>query len=284
MRKTIIFLITTLLLPITATAEIFQWRDSQGGQHFSDRAEAGAEIIAIDPGYSFHIVKYVYDGDTVQLSDGRKIRLLGINTPEIEGRNKTAEAGGIEAKRWLTEALRNVRVRLVTDSEKKDKFGRTLAHVFTDQKRHVNLELVKAGLAAVNIYPPNLLYADALVAAQNDAEAASLGIWGRTDYAPLSAGQISSHHHKGWRRITGQVKGLRNTRKFVYLKFNPQFDIRVERSNLKLFPDLNDYIGQKIEVRGWLNRTKKHFSMLIRHPSAIKALTDSKNLTDSETK
>jgi hypothetical protein len=53
---------------------------------------------------------------------------------------------------------------------------------------------------------------------------------------------------------------------------------------LKLFPDLNDYIGQKIEVRGWLNRTKKHFSMLIRHPSAIKALTDSKNLTDSETK
>ncbi|MGR9114488.1 MAG: thermonuclease family protein [Gammaproteobacteria bacterium] len=257
-----------------ACAEVYRWLDATGRAHYSDRPGPGAESIALNPGYAFTHIKQVYDGDTVLLADGRKIRLLGINTPEIEGRNKTEEAGGEEAKRWLNDKFNGTRIRLVHDVEQQDKYGRTLAHLFTERKQHINLELVREGLATVNIYPPNLQYAQALISAQNEAEAAGRGIWSRPEYAPKPVDQITHKNYKGWQRLTGHPLGIHQTRKFVYLKFGDRFDARIERKNSALFPDLSDYIGKTLELRGWLNRSKGRFSMLIRHPSAVKILTD----------
>ncbi|MGR9046885.1 MAG: thermonuclease family protein [Gammaproteobacteria bacterium] len=254
-------------------ADVYRWHDQNGRTHFSDKPRPGAEIVDLEPGHAFSHIARVYDGDTVLLADGRKVRLLGINTPEVEGRNKTEEAGGEEARRWMTEKFNGVRVRLAQDVEKRDNYGRTLAHLFTEQQRHINLELVKAGLAAVTIYPPNLQYTDALVAAQDDAEKAGRGIWSQPAYAPKPAGQISGKNYKGWQRIVGRIIGLRQTRKFVYLELNGSLDARIERKNLALFPDLSSYRDKTLELRGWLNKSRGRFSMLIRHPSAIKILS-----------
>ena len=48
-----------------------------------------------------------------------------------------------------------------------------------------------------------------------------------------------------------------------------QFESRIERKWLALFPNIDSYLNKTVEVRGWLNRQQKHFSVLIRHPSAI---------------
>jgi len=93
------------------------------------------------------------NGDTVVLEDGRKIRLLGINTPEVQHKDKMADAGGEDAKTWLINKLQHARIRLEFDLEKTDKYGRTLAHLFSEKKEHINLSLVKAGLAEISIYP-----------------------------------------------------------------------------------------------------------------------------------
>ncbi|MGZ4981330.1 MAG: thermonuclease family protein [Methylobacter sp.] len=130
-----ILLALLLCLPGWVNAEIYQWQDAQGSKHFSDRPVADAKIVDIKPGYGFYTVKTVYDGDTVVLEDGRKIRLLGINTPEVQHRGKLADAGGDEAKQWLTDKLKNTKVRLEAGVEKTDKYGRTLAHLFTEKKR-----------------------------------------------------------------------------------------------------------------------------------------------------
>ncbi|MDD5578419.1 MAG: thermonuclease family protein [Methylobacter sp.] len=263
-------LILLLCLPSWVSAQIYEWQDKSGNRHFSDRSYPEAKIINIKPGYGFYRVKTVYDGDTVVLEDGRKIRLLGINTPEVQHRDKMADAGGEEAKHWLINKLQNSKVRLVTDAEKTDKYGRTLAHVFTEKKEHINVSLVAAGLAEISIYPPNLFYVDELVKAQNVAEKARLGIWQRPEYAILPVSHLNGEGHTGWTRMAGKVVGIRNTRKFIYLEFSPQFDARIERKWLSLFPDINGYLGKNIEVRGWLNKSRGSFSMLIRHPSAIK--------------
>ncbi|MDO9104202.1 MAG: thermonuclease family protein [Methylovulum sp.] len=269
-------LILLLSLPASTNAGIYQWQDSNGSRHYSDRASAGAIPIDIKPGYGYSRVKTVYDGDTLVLEDGRKIRLLGINTPEVAHRNQPADAGGEEAKQWLIDKLKNTAVRLETSAEKTDKYGRTLAHVFTENKDHINLQLVEAGLASVNLYPPNLLYAKALVAAEEQAQQAGRGLWQRPEYAPIPVAAFSAANYPGyqWRRLTGNVTGLRDTRKFVYLEFSRQFDVRIERQWLPLFTDLNGYVGKMLEVRGWLNRSKGHTSMLIRHPSAIKIVSE----------
>lgn len=265
-----VLLVLLLCLPGWVNAQIYEWQDANGSKHFSDRPVADAKIVDIQPGYDFYRVKTVYDGDTVVLEDGRKIRFLGINTPEVQHRDKPADAGGDEAKRWLTDKLKNAKVRLEVGVEETDKYDRTLAHLFTEKKDHINLQLVAAGLASVSIYPPELLYINELVKAQDQAEQAKLGIWGRPEYAAIPVGSLTEAGHPGWTRLVGKVVNIRKTRKSVYLEFSPGFEARIESKWLDLFPDVNGYLGRNIEVRGWLNKNKGHLSMLIRHPSAIK--------------
>jgi endonuclease YncB( thermonuclease family) len=265
-----ILLVLLLCLPGWVHAEVYLWQDANGSKHFSDRPVADAKTIDIKPGYDFYRIKTVYDGDTVVLEDGRKIRLLGINTPEVRHRDKQADAGGDEAKRWLADKLKNAKVRLEVGVEKTDKYGRMLAHLFTEKKEHINLQLVAEGLAAVSIYPPELLYVNELIKAQNQAEHAKLGIWGRTEYAAIPVAALSEDGHQGWTRLVGKVANIRKTRKSIYLEFSDSFEARIESKWLDLFPDVNGYLGKTIEVRGWLNQSKGRLSMLIRHPSAIK--------------
>lgn len=271
-----ILLLLLLCLPVWVHADIYQWQDADGKKYFSDRPTADAKRLDIKPGYDFFRVKTVYDGDTVVLEDGRKIRFLGINTPEVQHRDKPADAGGEEAKRWLINALKNSKVRLEISAEKTDKYGRTLAHLFTDNKQHLNLQLVEAGLAAVSIYPPNLSYVDELVRAETLAEQAKRGIWARPEYAVMPVGSLTDAGHSGWTRLTGKVVNIRRTRKSTYLEFatvqGRAFEARIENKWLDLFPDVDGYLGKAIEVRGWLSKSKGNFSMLIRHPSAIKGV------------
>lgn len=271
--KLIVILLTLVLcMPACADSKVYQWQDAKGSEHFSDRFNPDATVVNIKSGYGFYRVKAVYDGDTVGLEDGRKIRFLGINTPEIQHRDKPAEAGGEEAKAWLIDKLKNTKVRLEFDVEKTDKYGRTLAYLFTEKKEHINLSLVKAGLATVSIYPPNLRYVNELVAAGNAAEQDKAGLWQRPEYAAISVDGLTEAGHHGWTRLVGKVVSIRNTSKSVYLVFSSRFEARIERQWLSLFPDVNEYVGKTVEVRGWLSKNKKQFSVLIRHPSALRQI------------
>jgi micrococcal nuclease len=275
-KRRLMKLLLVLLMgcSVSACADVYQWQDAKGSKHFSDRVSSNSKKIKIKPGYSYYKVERVFDGDTVKLEDGRKIRLLGINTPEVQHRNQAVQAGGETAKRWLTDKLKNQKVRLVADVEQTDKYKRTLAYLFTENKEHINVALVEMGLAAVNIYPPNLQYVNELVEAGNRAEHAKRGIWQQTEYAVIPVDRLGNDGHSGWTRLMGKVSVVRNSRKYVYLEFSDVFQARIEKKWLPLFPDINSYRGQTVEVRGWLNKNRGGWSMLIRHPSAMKIISD----------
>lgn len=121
-------------------------------------------------------VDYVHDGDTLFLSDGRKVRLLGINTPEIGDR---AECYGEEATRELRELLPvGTTVWVVHDLEPFDQYGRSLLYVYTQEGLNVNLELLRRGAAEVEMYEPNVMLRDEIYAAQGAAQSADRGLWG----------------------------------------------------------------------------------------------------------
>lgn len=264
------YLILLLSLPAWVDATVYQWQDATGHKYFSDRTHSDAKILNIKSGYDFFKIKTVYDGDTVVLENGRKIRLLGINTPEVQHRNQPADAGGEEAKAWLINKLHGTRVRLEGDVEKTDKYGRTLAHLFTEKKQHINVLLVQAGLATTSIYPPNLRYVHELVAAENKAEQERLGLWQRPEYVPIAINTLTDAGHSGWTRLIGQVQTIRLTPKSIYLVFSSRFEVRIDRQWQSLFTNLDSYVGKTVEVRGWLSKNKQHFSLFIRHPSALK--------------
>jgi micrococcal nuclease len=265
----ILLLFLLLSLSFSAQAEIYLWLDAEGNQHFSDKPQRNAQVFQVHAGYTYYEVSKVYDGDTILLANGKRLRLSGINTPEVEGRYKSAQAGGEAAKRWLIKKLKNSKVRLEVDVERKDKYDRLLAHLFTEEQEHINLELVENGLASVNIYPPNLKYTAALLAAQRAAEYGKKGIWKDKAYAPKAVEQIRTGSYNGWQRVLGSIKHFRHERKYSYLDLTAYFSLKMSKKSLSLFPALASYTGKKVEVRGWVSKHKQSYSMFIRHPSAI---------------
>jgi micrococcal nuclease len=91
-------------------------------------------------------VKWVADGDTIIVQDGRHVRYIGINTPEIDHERHRAAPMGVEARSRNRMLVEGWRLQLVYDQEKKDRYGRTLAYVYRRDGMFVNAELLKAGI------------------------------------------------------------------------------------------------------------------------------------------
>lgn len=115
-------------------------------------------------------VERVIDGDTVLLSNGKRVRYIGIDTPE-----KSAPFYE-QAKKLNRELVEGKNVVLEFDVETLDKYGRLLAYVYAD-KIFVNAELLKKGVALVYTYPPNVKYASYFVELQKKARQEGVGIW-----------------------------------------------------------------------------------------------------------
>jgi micrococcal nuclease len=127
------------------------------------------------------VVTRVVDGDTVEASYRGAIidiRLIGIDTPETVHPIEPVECFGPAASRFTTASLSGDAVRLEFDVERRDQYGRRLAYVW-DEGKLFNLLLVRRGLATVSTYPPNMRYVARFTAAQQQARAAGLGLWGR---------------------------------------------------------------------------------------------------------
>lgn len=92
-------------------------------------------------------VRWVPDGDTIHLEDGRRVRLLGIDAPEL-GRDKTPDQYyARESRDALRRLIDGRRIRLETDGQGEDRYGRLLAYVFLPDGRMANEVLVEQGLA-----------------------------------------------------------------------------------------------------------------------------------------
>jgi micrococcal nuclease len=115
------------------------------------------------------------DGDTLYLSGIGRVRLIGVDTPEVFG---GVECYGRRASGFV-ERLAPVgsRVRYRLGVEERDHYGRALAYVWLRDGRFLNRLLVARGYAQPLTIPPNDRYADAFVAAARGARRASLGLW-----------------------------------------------------------------------------------------------------------
>jgi len=123
----------------------------------------------------------VVDGDTSHVDlDGSDvtIRLIGIDTPEVDGPFTESECFGKAASHYAHELLEGREVQLEFDVERVDPFDRTLAYVWLGGDL-VNERIVAEGFATVSTFPPNVRYVDRFLAAERLARERSLGLWGR---------------------------------------------------------------------------------------------------------
>ncbi len=125
----------------------------------------------------------VIDGDTFVDADGRKIRLLALDTPE------KGEPYYAEAKAELARFLAGRRLKFELGPEPTDRYGRSLAFVFADDSIFVNERLLVEGLARTYFFEENMAsspYADRLCLAQKTALRKHQGVWSLPQPRPES--------------------------------------------------------------------------------------------------
>ncbi len=140
--------------------------------------------------YKRVLVKKVFDGDTFLLASGEKVRLIGLDTPELhesdklfrDSRKSKMEVSKIKLmgkKSYLfTKLMVEGRyVRLEFDTERKDKYNRLLAYAYLQNGTFVNAEILKQGYASMLTVPPNVKYVNDFLKLYKEAKENRRGLW-----------------------------------------------------------------------------------------------------------
>ena len=140
--------------------------------------------------YADILVQRAVDGDTLKLETGERVRLIGIDTPEMHESDKlyrdsqrtgedvrTIQELGKRAYEFTKKLVEGKRVILEFDVERYDKYKRLLAYVYLKDGTFVNAEIVKQGYASLMTIPPNAKYSNLLLKLYQEARANKRGLW-----------------------------------------------------------------------------------------------------------
>lgn len=235
---------------------------------YSGLASADCRVKKYDETVS---VLRVNDGDTLVLTDKRKIRLIGINTPELGRYPKKPEAFALQAKRFVEAALKSSKkIHLKYGVQAKDRYGRVLAHLFLNNGQNLSAMLLENGLASAIVVPPNMDLAGCYFRVEKKARANKRNLWAHAGGQYLDANRLKK---TGYALIQGSIIRVGHSRDSVWLQLAKKFTIRIKHRDLKYFPQLDlknlslaQLQNKKIYARGWVYKWKKEFYLQIRHP------------------
>ena len=192
-----------------------------------------------------HVGK-VFDGDTFRTTTGEKVRLLGINTPEVAHGKEPGQPFGKDAKKRLEQLITGKMVRLQLDRDRKDDYGRTLAQLYLRDGSWINIQLIHDGLALVYTFTPNFQWADKLLKAETEARNKKRGIWNTEPFRVLDARDVKARHIGQFRLVRGEVKAAGKWRFQL-----GELTVTIPRSARKWFnPSQLPQNGQSVVVRG----------------------------------
>lgn len=155
-------------------------------------ADAGVIALAAkkEAPARYIIVQRAVDGDTLKLANGERVRLIGVDTPEVHESVKlyrdarksnqdvaTIQALGKKAAAFTKGLVEGKPVRLEFDVQKKDRYGRLLAYVYLENGTFLNAEIIRQGYANVMTIPPNVRYQDLFLKLYREAREAKRGLW-----------------------------------------------------------------------------------------------------------
>ncbi len=166
--------------------------DSSGAVGWSEApgADANGEASSVHeiPEGTVAEVEWVYDGDTIRVSELGKVRLIGIDAPEEDPTRGPVQCFGIRSAEGLRSLLpEGTEVTIVEGEEPTDQYGRALGYVYrNDDGLFLNEELLRLGLVQAYRVPPNLEHAEAFGSLQRAARDGEVGLWGECHEGDLT--------------------------------------------------------------------------------------------------
>lgn len=220
--------------------------------------------------------RFVIDGDTLELADGRRVRLLGIDTPEIGRRGEPSQPYAQAARKRLQALVSEPGLRMHAGAEPLDRYGRTLAHLFGSDGRNIEAQLLEEGLGFALVVPPNDRMAECHGRAEARARVAERGVWSRS---PVRAAvKVDAG---GFALVRGRIVQVSEGGGHLWLDLDGPVTLRIDRDQRDAFNQLPDshapqrWVGRSVEARGWIVDRKprgqspsryKRFMLPIRHP------------------
>lgn len=211
----------------------------------------------------------VIDGDTLRLEDGRRVRLIGIDTPEIGREGRASEPFAEQARERLQALVREPGLQLVVGQQAEDRYGRTLGHLFTGRGANIEALLLADGLGFALAVPPNLALLECHAAAEGEARRELLGVWRQP---PLPAARAKA----GFQVLRGRIARVQSAGRYLWLELDGPIVLRLALDDASLWAaSPQHWHGREVEVRGWvIDRRQqtgvkpefKPFMLPVRHP------------------
>ena len=176
-KKLIVIFIAALIIYFTG-----------GDLSFFDNGENNGNNLNND--FVQATVSRVVDGDTMSVIVGneeRRVRFLGVDTPETVHPNKPVQYYGKEASQFTKNSLTGKRIWLEYDKNPTDRYNRHLAYIWTSKPNQINestmrenmfnAKLLLDGYAKVMMIKPNTKYKELFEKFQNEAKSSKRGLW-----------------------------------------------------------------------------------------------------------
>lgn len=221
-----------------------------------------APLDTLAQGETGRVVRII-DGDALVLDTGLSVRLVGIEAPVPERRDRDGQPFADDAKRMLEDMVLGRQVRLVYPGITRDRYDRALAYVRTDdalgEELWLNEEMIRLGGARARVYPDTSRLGDTLVQLEAYARSNNKGMWALTDWA-IPEASVLSDETRGFYILRGELSGLgasddpeahcSRTLNGSTLRVN---FLSNAADACDLSPDTAWSVGTQVQLRGWLN-------------------------------
>lgn len=215
-----------------------RWQLMDGGCRWSPSVESLQSVN----------IAHVYDGDTVRLSDGRRVRLLGINTPEL-ARDKRPDQFYARAATAVAEKLVGQgRWFLLLGQRSRDRHGRTLGYLLDGRGVSLGSMLVARGAAMWVAQGADDTHVVCMEVLEQRAKDRSLGLWQGVGWREVSASKASKAR-LGFQRLRGVVTKVDRAREHDYLELDDRVVLKLPRGLIEFS---EGWEGRELRVRGWL--------------------------------
>ncbi|NIM05515.1 MAG: hypothetical protein GTN65_07840 [Armatimonadetes bacterium] len=237
-------------------------------------------------------VGQVVDGDTITLATGEKVRLLGIDTPEL------GQPGADIAKDILEGLLRGQKVKLEKETTDKDVYGRLLRWVYAlPSGVCVNAEMVRKGYAINRFYPPDTARREEFERLQAEAEKSKRALWAFGVFQPAGISVIpeapvvtrkwkspdegviswkdAADYYGEIKTVEGVVVATHNSGKACFLNFHPDyrthFTAVIFASDFHKFPanPEDHYLHKEVRVKGLVKEYRGKPEIILQTPNQI---------------
>lgn len=242
--------------------------------------EVSVHAGELTPGES-GVVAAVSSGDTLRLSDGVVVRLVGLQAPRLplESSGFPAWPMAPESRDALKALVLGRTVSLFYGGVRRDRHGRALAQLYRADGLWVQGAMIRAGLARVYSFADNRACVTELLALETTARAARRGLWALDAYQLLDP-DTAFRGVGGFQIVEGRVRAAQKVRAWIYLNFGADwrtdFTVSIAVKDQGLFKqqgwDLLALSGQQVRVRGWMDaRNGPHIQLT--HPEQMERLS-----------